>query len=420
MCSSGDAAVCRLWDPDGEHMQFRNIFESSTSDHVVVSAYSLNGAPYDRCPRTIAANCQQFVKDGGYADEILFGPEPEFFVFDDVSFSTDINKTHHKVDGDEAYWNSGSLRNSDRGPNLAFRPGKKKHYMPAPPLDHQDDLRMSMMRNMTTLGIPMEKHHHEVAGLQHELGFRCGSLQKTADYVLLYKWIVKMTAKQHKMSATFLPKPVFADNGSGMHCHQSLWKDGVNLFYDRESAYHQLSDMCRWYIGGLLHHAPALVAFTNPTTNSYKRLVPGFEAPVALVYAAGNRSAAVRVPIAGVTEAKHKRIEFRVPDASACPYLSFAAQTMAGIDGVIRQIEPPAPMDVDLYTLTAEEKKRIRMLPETLADAVDALERDTEFLLRGGVFPRDLIDDYVKAKRAEALEVELIPHPREFELYYHK
>ncbi|MDA0567664.1 type I glutamate--ammonia ligase [Streptomonospora sp. S1-112] len=370
---------------------------------------------YSRDPRNVARKAEAYLTSTGIADTVFFGPEAEFYIFDDVRFQTQENASYYYIDSVEGAWNTGT-RNGES--NLGYRPRYKGGYFPVEPVDHYSDLRSTMVRNLIDAGIKVEIQHHEVgtAG-QAEIDFRFDTLLKSADSVQLYKYIVKNTAYQAGKSVTFMPKPVFGDNGSGMHCHQSLWKDGAPLFFD-ESGYAQLSDTARYYIGGLLKHAPALLAFTNPTINSYHRLVPGFEAPVNLVYSQRNRSACIRIPLTG-SNPKAKRLEFRVPDPSANPYLAFAAMLMAGIDGIKNKIEPPEPVDKDLYELPPAEAEAIEKVPASLDAALEALEADHEFLLEGGVFTQDLIETYVDYKRTEEIDsLRLRPHPREFELYY--
>jgi glutamine synthetase len=370
---------------------------------------------YSRDPRNVARKAEAYVKDSGIADTVFFGPEAEFYIFDDVRFETRENASFYYLDSIEGAWNTGAQNGES---NLGYRPRYKGGYFPVEPVDHYSDLRSTMVRNLIEAGLDVEIQHHEVgtAG-QAEIDFKFGTLLKTADNVQLYKYIVKNTAYAEGKSVTFMPKPVFGDNGSGMHCHQSLWKDGQPLFFD-ESGYAQLSDMARYYIGGLLKHAPAILAFSNPTVNSFHRLVPGFEAPVNLVYSQRNRSACIRIPITG-SNPKAKRLEFRVPDPSANPYLAFSAMLMAGIDGIKNKIEPPEPVDKDLYELPPQEAASIPQVPDSLDAVLNALEKDHEFLLEGGVFTSDLIETYVDYKRTEEIDsLRLRPHPREFELYY--
>ncbi len=370
--------------------------------------------PYSRDPRYIAYKAEAYLKSSGIADQAYFGPEAEFYIFDDIRFDQNQHSGYYFIDSVEGIWNSGT----DEGPNLGFKPRYKEGYFPVPPMDHYQDLRSEMILTMKQCGIEIEVHHHEVgtAG-QAEIDMRYDTLMRMADKVMLYKYIVKNVARRHQKTATFMPKPIFEDNGSGMHTHQSLWRNGENLFWD-ETGYAQISDVARWYIGGLLAHAGAILAFAAPTTNSYKRLVPGYEAPVNLVYSQRNRSAACRIPLYS-RNPKAKRIEFRCPDPSCNPYLAFAAMLMAGLDGISNKIEPPDPVDKDLYDLPPEELAGIPQVPGSLGEALDALEADHDFLLEGGVFTQDLIETWLEYKRERELqEVNLRPHPWEFYLYY--
>ncbi|WP_017541421.1 MULTISPECIES: type I glutamate--ammonia ligase [Nocardiopsis] len=370
---------------------------------------------YSRDPRNVARKAESYLKSSGIADTAFFGPEAEFYIFDDVRFETRANTGYYQIDSIEGAWNTGTAQN---GGNLGYRPRYKGGYFPVEPVDHYSDLRSRMVRNLIEGGLDVELQHHEVgtAG-QAEIGIKFGTLLQQADRVQLYKYIVKNTANAAGKTVTFMPKPLFGDNGSGMHCHQSLWKDGEPLFFD-ESGYAQLSDTARYYIGGLLKHANALLAFTNPTVNSYHRLVPGYEAPINLVYSQRNRSACIRIPLTGPNP-KAKRLEFRVPDPSANPYLAFSAMLMAGMDGIKNKIEPPEPMDKDLYELPPAEAAAVETVPASLEEALDALEADHEFLLEGGVFTPDLVETYIDFKRTEEIDsLRLRPHPREFELYY--
>ena len=374
----------------------------------------LTGESYSRDPRFVARKAEQYLASTGLADTAYFGPECEFFIFDDVRFHQDQRSASYSVDSVEGAWNSAK----DEGPNLGHKPRYKEGYFPVPPVDHFQDLRSEMALTMERLGIEVEIQHHEVgtAG-QAEIDIRFDTLLRSADQVMLYKYVVKNVALAHGRTATFMPKPLFQDNGSGMHTHQSLWKDGEPLFYD-ETGYAGLSDMARWYIGGLLKHAPAVLAFAAPTTNSYKRLVPGYEAPVNLVYSQRNRSASVRIPLYSKSP-KAKRLEFRCPDPSANPYLAFSAMLMAGLDGIHNRIEPAAPVDKDLYDLPPEELSKVPQVPSSLDAALDALEADNEFLKAGGVFTDDLLTTWVAYKRLKEIdEVRLRPHPWEFMLYY--
>lgn len=375
----------------------------------------VTGESYSRDPRYIAKKAEEYMKSTGIADTAYFGPEPEFFVFDNVQFDYGPNRSMHLVDSIEGIWNTGR---SEEGGNLGYKPRTKQGYFPAPPMDHFQDLRSEMAANLEKVGIEVELHHHEVAtGGQGEIGTRFNTLLAMGDQLMTFKYILKNTAWAAGKSLTFMPKPIFQDNGSGMHTHQSLWKGGEPLFFD-EAGYAGLSDVARWYIGGLLHHAPAILAFAAPTTNSYKRLVPGYEAPVNLVYSQRNRSASCRIPIAQKSP-KAKRVEFRCPDASSNPYLAFAAMLMAGLDGVQNRIEPPAPVDKDLYDLPPEELAKVPQVPGSLEESLKALEADHAFLTAGGVFTDDLIATHVDYKRENEIDaVRLRPHPYEFALYY--
>ena len=372
------------------------------------------GQPYSRCPRVIAGKALDYVKNSGVADTIYVGPEAEFFIFDDVRFDQTVNSGYYYVDSVEGRWNSG--RKEDSG-NLGYKPRYKEGYFPVPPTDTLQDIRTEMLLTMGELGVPIEKHHHEVAtGGQNELGIRFLPIVEAGDALMIYKYVIKNVARKHGKTVTFMPKPLFNDNGSGMHTHQSLWKGGKPLFAG--DMYAGLSQMALWYIGGILKHAPALLAITNPSTNSYKRLVPGFEAPVNLAYSQGNRSASVRIPLSGDSP-KAKRLEFRCPDASSNPYLAFAAMTMAGMDGIKNQIDPGEPLDVDIYELSPEELAKVPSTPGSLAEALEALKADHDFLTAGGVFTEELISTWIEYKLSnEVIPMSLRPHPHEFALYY--
>jgi len=371
--------------------------------------------PYSRDPRNVAAKAEAYLKASGIADTVYFGPEAEFYIFDDVRYDNQPQGSFFKIDSIEAAWNTGR---EEEGGNLGYKTPFKGGYFPVPPVDHFADLRDLISSTLIEVGFEVERAHHEVgtAG-QAEINYKFDTLLNAADQVMLFKYIVKNVAFLNGHSATFMPKPMFGDNGSGMHCHQSLWKDGKPLFYD-EKGYAGLSDTARWYIGGLLKHAPSLLAFTNPTVNSYHRLVPGFEAPVNLVYSQRNRSAAIRIPITG-SNPKAKRIEFRVPDPACNPYLAFAAMMMAGIDGVKNRIEPPAPVDKDLYELPPDEAKSVPQVPGSLHEVLEALEKDKDYLTAGGVFTPDLIDTWIDYKRSKEVDpIRLRPTPYEYHLYY--
>jgi len=369
--------------------------------------------PYSRDPRFVAKKAEKYLKDSGIADVSYWGPEYEFFLFNDIRFGQTVNKGFYHIDSVEGEWNSGREEN----PNLGYKPRFKEGYFPVPPHDSLQDIRSEIILKMIQTGIDVEVHHHEVATAgQNEIDMRFDSLVKMADQCLMYKYIVKNLAKKHCMVATFMPKPLFGDNGSGMHTHQSLWKGGKNIFFDAKG-YAMISQLAKYYIGGLLTHANALMAFCAPSTNSYKRLVPGYEAPVNLVYSMRNRSAAVRIPMYSENP-KTKRLEFRPPDPACNPYLSFAAMLMAGLDGVKKKIDPGAPFDRNTYEVSAGESKKIPTVPGSLEQAIDALEEDHKFLLQGGVFTQDVIDVWIEYKRAEMDKVRLRPHPYEFYLYF--
>jgi glutamine synthetase len=373
------------------------------------------GQPYSRCPRSLAMRAVAYLQSTGIADTAYFGPEAEFFIFEDVRFDQTQNAGYYFVDSIEGRWNSGR---EEKGGNLGYKPRYKEGYFPVPPTDAHQDLRTEMLLTMAKLGVPIEKHHHEVAtGGQGELGYRFADLLTSADYMMIYKYVIRNVARKHGKTVTFMPKPLFNDNGSGMHTHQSLWKDGQPLFY-QEGNYADLSEIALYYIGGLLKHAPALLAFTNPTTNSYKRLVPGFEAPVNLAYSQGNRSAAIRIPVTGKNP-KAKRLEFRCPDATCNPYLAFSAMLMAGLDGIKNKIHPGEPLDKDIYDLEPEELAKIPSTPGSLLDALESLQKDHAFLLEGGVFTEDLIEAYIEYKIDNEINpINLRPHPYEFALYF--
>jgi glutamine synthetase len=374
----------------------------------------VTGEQYSRDPRYVAQKAEAYLKSTGIADTAYFGPEPEFFIFDDVRFDTTGNSSYYFVDSVEGIWNTGT----DEGPNLGYKPRTKQGYFPVPPMDHYQDMRSDMAAALHGVGIETELHHHEVAsGGQGEIGMKFNTLLRMADQLFIFKYILKGVAWKAGKTLTFMPKPIFEDNGSGMHTHQSLWKGGEPLFFD-EAGYAGLSDTARWYIGGLLHHAHSLIAFTNPTTNSFKRLVPGYEAPVNLVYSQRNRSASCRIPLASQSP-KAKRVEFRCPDSTSNPFLAFSAMMMAGLDGIANRIEPPAPVDKDLYDLPPEELALVPQVPDSLDKALIALEEDHDYLTAGGVFTDDLIETWVEYKRKNEIDaLRLRPHPYEFALYY--
>lgn len=370
--------------------------------------------PYTRDPRYIAKKAEAYLKSSGIADVSYWGPEMEFFIFDDVRFNQGVNHGFYFVDSIEGEWNTGREEN----PNLGYKARYKEGYFPVPPHDSHQDLRSEMVKTLLGVGIGIEVHHHEVAsGGQAEIDMRYDTLTRMADKCMLYKYVVKNVARRNNKVVTFMPKPLFQDNGSGMHTHQSLWKGDTNLFYDAEG-YASISKLCKYYIGGLLKHAPALMAFCAPTTNSYKRLVPGYEAPVNLAYSSRNRSAAIRIPMY-TDNPKTKRIEFRPPDPSCNPYLAFAALLMAGLDGIENEIDPGDPVDKNIYELSPEEAARVKTVPGSLEEALNALEEDHDFLLKGDVFTSDVLDVWIKYKREHEVEpVKLRPHPYEFSLYF--
>ena len=372
--------------------------------------------PYDRDPRQIAAKAEAYLKSTGIADTAFFGPEAEFYIFDDVRFETKQNAGYYFIDSIEGAWNTGR---EEEGGNLGYKTRYKGGYFPVPPVDHYADLRDKMVRTLIESGFELERAHHEVgtAG-QAEINYKFNTMLHAADDVMRFKYIIKNEAWRNGKTVTFMPKPLFGDNGSGMHTHQSLWKDGEPLFYD-EMGYGGLSDMARWYIGGLLKHAPAVLAFTNPTLNSFHRLVPGFEAPVNLVYSAAQPVGLHPDARSRARNPKAKRIEFRVPDPSSNPYLAFAAMLMAGLDGIKNKIEPLAPVDKDLYELPPDEAADIPQVPSSLEGVLDALEADHDFLTEGNVFTPDLIETWIDWKRENEVDpVRLRPHPHEFEMYY--
>lgn len=367
---------------------------------------------YNRDPRGIAQRGEKYLQSTGLAETAVFGPEAEFFIFDNVQFDSRSNGTFYNVDSEEGVWNTGR----DEMPNLGYKIRHKEGYFPVAPTDTQQDIRTEMCLVMESLGIKIERQHHEVATAgQAEIDFRFDTLVKTADNMMLYKYVIKNVARKHGKTATFMPKPLFGDNGSGMHTHQSLWKKGKPLFAGNE--YAGLSKMALHYIGGLLKHAKALCALCSPTTNSYKRLVPGYEAPVNLAYSARNRSAAIRIPTFSESP-KAKRVEYRPPDPSANPYLCYTALLMAGLDGVLNKIDPGEPIDKNMYELAPEEIAKVPQTPGSLAEALEHLEKDHQFLLKGDVFTADFLEMWISHKLKEADAIRLRPHPYEFFLYY--
>jgi glutamine synthetase len=371
----------------------------------------LTGQPYGRDPRSIAKKAEQYLASTGIGDKAYFGPEAEFFIFDDVRYKTGMNGAMYEIDSEEGPYVSDKKYPDG---NTGHRPPIKGGYFPVPPVDGQADIRAEMLSVMADMGLRVEKHHHEVAPSQAELGFEFGTLVQCADGMQVYKYVVQNVAHQYGKTATFMPKPIKGDNGSGMHVHQSVWKGNKPLFAG--SGYADLSDTALYYIGGVIKHAKAINAFTNPTTNSYKRLIPGFEAPVLLAYSARNRSASCRIPI--VASPKGKRVEVRFPDPAANPYLGYAAMLMAGIDGIQNRIHPGEPMDKNLYDLPPEELKDVPTVCGSLREALENLRADCAFLMKGDVFSKDLIDSYIDLKYEEVHSFEHTPHPIEFQMYY--
>ena len=378
----------------------------------------LTGSSYTRDPRNVAHKAEAHLKSTGIGDTSYWGPEAEFFIFDSASFHQDANSAHHRVDSDEGIWNSGNEFMLDgKTRSNGFRPRHKGGYFPVPPVDTLSDIRSEMVLEMQKFGMKIEKQHHEVATAgQGEIDIVYDTLVKTADNIMIYKYLVKNVAARHGKIATFMPKPLFEDNGTGMHTHQSIWNGDTNIFYG--DGYAHMSDTMKYYTGGLLRHAAAILAFAAPTTNSYRRLVPGYEAPVNLAYSSRNRSACCRIP-AYFDTPPSKRIEFRCPDPTANPYLAFAAMLLAGLDGIQNQIDPGDPMDVDLYDLSPEEAANVKQVPGSLEESLDALEDDHDFLLAGDVFTSDLIETWLDYKRSEEVDaIRLRPHPYEFFLYF--
>ena len=374
----------------------------------------VTGEAYTRDPRYIAQKAEKHLQATGIGDTVYIGPEPEFFVLDDVRYDTGPGFGFYYVDSIEASWNTGREEN----PNLGHKPRYKEGYFPVPPVDTLQDMRSEMMLTLESIGVRVEVHHHEVATAgQNEIDMRFDTLTRMGDKLFMYKYVTKNVARHHGKSATFMPKPIFSDNGSGMHVHQSIWKKGKNVFY-KPGGYADISDDCKYYIGGLLRHLPALLAFCAPTANSYRRLVPGFEAPVNLIYSQRNRSACVRIPAYSKSE-NAKRLELRCPDPSCNGYLAFAAMLMAGLDGIENKIAPPDPIDKDLYDLEPAEAQDIASTPGSLDEVLSALEADHDFLLKGDVFTKDVIDTWIQYKREKELApLSLRPHPYEFSLYY--
>lgn len=420
---------------------FLDPFAAYPTLHMIGSIYRHDGTIYEKCPRETLRRACDFMVKCGIADQVFIGPEAEFFIFSNVQFSVDPHHMMFSLDGDEAYWNSRhrvgtkgfeissaigsssptsrlatpSRVETDCG-NLGHRANLKQGYMTSRPVDSLSDMRSEMVLTLEQLGIKTEKHHHEVATCQMEINVAATPALQAADNLQILKYVVKNVAHRARRSATFMPKPLGNDNGSGMHCNQSLWKDGKNLFYDESSTFHQMSTMAMHYAAGILHHAWALLAFACPTTNSYRRLVPEFEAPIHLTYSAGNRSTAIRIPIGGTP--KTKRLEFRSPDASGCPHLLFAAMLLAGLDGIEKKMELPVRGEGNLFDPSNPTAKVTRKSPTDLKQSLEALEADTEFLTRNGIFHENLLKSYIKHKRREAAQVRWTPHPVEFQLYY--
>lgn len=404
-----ESDMCLMPDPETAVMD--PFFAAPTMSIVCDVLEPASGEPYNRDPRGIAKKAEAFLKSTGLGDTVMIGPEAEFFVFDDVKFAAEPYNTGFVLDSVELP--SNSMSDYESG-NMGHRIRTKGGYFPVPPLDSGQDMRSEMLASMAEMGVTVEKHHHEVASAQHELGMKFDTLTRMGDLMQVYKYCIHNVAHSFGKSATFMPKPVYGDNGSGMHVHQSIWKDGKPLFAGDK--YADLSQECLWYIGGIIKHAKAINAFTNPSTNSYKRLVPGFEAPVLLAYSSRNRSASCRIP--WTTSPKAKRVEVRFPDPTANPYLGFAALVMAGIDGILNKIDPGQAMDKDLYDLPPRELKKIPTVCSSLREALMALDKDRGFLKAGGVFNDDMIDAYIALKMEDVIRFEHTPHPVEFDMYY--
>lgn len=399
--------------PDPKTVKMDPFTEIPTVSFVCDVVMPETNVPYDRDPRQIAKKAMAYLASTGIADQAFFGPEAEFFIFDDIRYKQDSNMSFYQIDSVEGQWNTGR----DEGNNLGYKPRLKEGYFPVMPTDTLQDIRTEICMRLEDSGIPVERHHHEVASAgQCEINYKFSELVQSADDMQWFKYVVKNTAREHGKTATFMPKPIFEDNGSGMHVHMSLWKDGKPLFAG--NSYAGLSELALYFIGGILKHAPSLCAFTNPTTNSYKRLVPGFEAPVKLAYSFKNRSAAIRIPNSG-DNPKSKRIEFRTPDATANPYLAFAALIMAGIDGIQNKIHPGDPLDKNIYGLPPEEAAKVPSVPASLNEAMNCLTSNHDFLLRGEVFSEDFINNWLEYKRdKEILPMQMRPVPYEFMLYF--
>lgn len=408
----GIEASDMLLRPDPSTVKFDPFFDDATLFVTCDVIEPSTMESYERCPRGIARKAEKFIQESGLADTAYFGPEPEFFIFDSVTWGADMSGCHYKINADEAVWSSD--KEIDGG-NTGHRPGIKGGYFPLPPMDSHQDLRSAACLALEALGIPVEVHHHEVATAgQCEIGTKFSSLVERADWSQIFKYVMRNTAHRYGKTITFMPKPIVGDNGSGMHVHQSIWKDGKNLFAGKE--YANLSQTALHYIGGIIKHSKALNAITNPSTNSYKRLVPGFEAPVIMTYSARNRSAAIRIPFSA--SEKGKRIEARFPDPTANPYLAFSAMLMAGIDGIINKIDPGQAMDINLYELPEDELAKIPQVCSDLEMALNSLDKDREFLTRGGVFTNDWIDSYIKLKKHEVTKLHMTTHPVEMQMYY--
>lgn len=408
----GIEASDMLLRPDASTVRFDPFFDDATLFVTCDVIEPSTMESYDRCPRGIAKKAEKFIKESGLADTAYFGPEPEFFIFDSVTWGADMSGCHYKINADEAAWSSD--KEIDGG-NTGHRPGIKGGYFPLPPMDSHQDLRSAACLALEELGIPVEVHHHEVATAgQCEIGTKFSSLVERADWSQIFKYVMRNTAHRYGKTITFMPKPIVGDNGSGMHVHQSIWKDGKNLFAGKE--YANLSETALHYIGGIIKHSKALNAITNPSTNSYKRLVPGFEAPVIMTYSARNRSAAIRIPFSA--SEKGRRIEARFPDPMANPYLAFSALLMAGIDGIINKIDPGKAMDINLYELPEDELALIPQVCSNFEMALDHLNKDRAFLTRGGVFSDEWIDSYIKLKMHEVTKLHMTTHPVEMQMYY--
>ena len=408
----GIEASDMLLRPDASTVRFDPFFDDATLFVTCDVIEPSTMESYDRCPRGIAKKAEKFIQESGLADTAYFGPEPEFFIFDSVTWGADMSGCHYKINADDAVWSSD--KEIDGG-NTGHRPGIKGGYFPLPPMDSHQDLRSAACLALEELGIPVEVHHHEVATAgQCEIGTKFSSLVERADWSQIFKYVMRNTAHRYGKTVTFMPKPIVGDNGSGMHVHQSIWKDGKNLFAGKE--YANLSETALHYIGGIIKHAKALNAITNPSTNSYKRLVPGFEAPVIMTYSARNRSAAIRIPFSA--SEKGRRIEARFPDPMANPYLAFSALLMAGIDGIINKIDPGKAMDINLYELPEDELALIPQVCSNFEMALDHLNKDRAFLTRGGVFSDEWIDSYIKLKMHEVTKLHMTTHPIEMQMYY--